>query len=196
MNTPDPHAAAALLPWYLNGTLAEVERAQVAAYLLERDGELDIAMWRAVQREVRTQPVADPGTELGWRRLRGELRRERQRAIAPGWKIAAAASVLLVIGLQAAILLRNPAAETFRPMSGDPVVPAGAWRVQVRFTDAAPAAGINALLLRLEARVIAGPSALGVYELAIPRAAGEGDAETLAARLRGEPLLQQVVVIR
>jgi hypothetical protein len=64
----------------------------------------------------------------------------------------------------------------------------------VRFVDTATISDINALLLRIDARVVNGPSALGLYELAIPRTAGDSGADALRTRLQREPLLQQVAI--
>ena len=107
--------------------------------------------------------------------------------------MAAAASVLVVLGLQSVILLRPESGARYEPLSGSLSIPADAWRVQVRFADAAAMNDITALLTRLDARVISGPSALGIYELVLPRAAAV-DAQALRALLAAEPLLSQVVV--
>ncbi|HEY6125645.1 MAG TPA: hypothetical protein VIV63_13420 [Steroidobacteraceae bacterium] len=186
---------SALIPWYLNGTLSDAERAQVEKFLRESpDAEPQLQMWRAVQLQTRTQPLADPGTELGWRGFRRELGRVKARDSMRLWRITAAASVLLIAGLQTAILMRQDDADRYAPLSGTTAVPADSWRVQVRFVETATVADINALLLRIDARVIRGPSALGIYEIILPRRPGDGDA-AVRATLQAEPLLLQAVVM-
>ena len=184
----------ALLPWYLNGTLPDSERAQVEAFFRESpEAESELQMWRAVQKDARSQTGATPGADFGWQRLRRDLRREKRRGSQWNWRVAAAASVLVVLGLQSVILLRPESGARYEPLSGSLSIPADAWRVQVRFADAAAMNDITALLTRLDARVISGPSALGIYELVLPRAAAV-DAQALRALLAAEPLLSQVVV--
>jgi anti-sigma factor RsiW len=184
----------ALLPWYLNGTLSQTERAQVEALLRESpETEAELQMWRAVQRDARAQTMEQPGVDFGWQRLRRDLKREQRRGSQRIWRLAAAASVLMIVGLQTTILMRSESGTRYEPLSGALSIPANAWRVQVRFAESATIADINALLLRLDARVISGPSALGLFELALPREAA-ADAQALRARLAAEPLMEQVVV--
>jgi len=193
MNAPAPFDVGALIPWYLNGTLSEAERTQVEALLRESpEAESQLQMWRSVQLQVKTQPSVDPGTELGWQRLRRTIKHEKGREPGRLWRMALAASVLLVLGLQTSILMRQDSGARYEPLSGTEALE-NAWRVQVRFVDSATIADINALLLRLDARVVSGPSALGIYELAIARAA-VASADALRNQLASEPLLQQVVV--
>lgn len=193
--TPASFDVGALIPWYLNGTLSDAERGQVEQFLRESpDAEPQLQMWRAVQLQLRSQVLADSGTELGWRRLRRELK-ERRVAPARAWRVAAAAGVLMVVGLQTAILLRQHGDERYSPLSGTTTVPADAWRLQVRFADSATMADINALLQRLDARVIGGPSAIGIYELAVPRGTAPGGIDNVRARFEHEPLVMQVVVM-
>jgi anti-sigma factor RsiW len=185
----------ALIPWYLNGTLSETERAQVEAFLRDSpEADSELQMWRAVQLDARAQPMAQPGADFGWQRLRRDLKREQRHGSLQSWRVAAAASVLMIVGLQTAILMRQDSGARYEPLSGTLAIPANAWRVQARFAESAAMADINALLLRLDARVISGPSALGIYELALPREAA-ADAQALRARLAAEPLLLQVVVV-
>jgi anti-sigma factor RsiW len=184
----------ALIPWYLNGTLSEDERVRMESWLRDSaDAQAELQMWRAVQRDARAQPDLQPGADFGWQRLRRDLKHEQGRGSRRTWRLAAAASVLMLVGLQTLILLRPESGARYEPLSGSLSIPTDAWRVQVRFVDSAVITDINALLLRLDARVIRGPSALGIYELALPRAAAV-DAQTLRARLAAEPLMAQVVV--
>jgi anti-sigma factor RsiW len=176
---------AALLPWYLNGTLDDAERQRVEAWLLAAPGrEEELAMWRAVQAQTRDAPAAPEFDELAWRRLRSRLPGARHAS----WlKIAAAASVLLIAGLQTAILVRDDAG-VHRPLSETPA--SGQWRLQVRFDDSATLQDIAALLDRHEAQFVSGPSALGLYTIAISRDAASTPQPLLEA-LRAEPLVTE-----
>jgi anti-sigma factor RsiW len=180
---------AALLPWYLNGTLDEAERARVEGWLRaapERDAEL--AMWRAVQADARIALPVPAFDEVGWRRLRTQLPGVRRNS----WlKVAAAASVLLIAGLQTAILVRDDAG-VHRPLSETPL--ADHWQLRVRFADSATLAEIGAMLERHDAQVVAGPSALGLYTLAIPKHLAPSSPQTLVEALQAEPLIVEVTV--
>ena len=57
--TPERHdEPAALLPWYLNGTLSDAERERVEAWLRAApEREADLTLWRAVQADVRIAPI-------------------------------------------------------------------------------------------------------------------------------------------
>jgi anti-sigma factor RsiW len=179
---------AALLPWYLNGTLGEAERQRVEAWLRAVPGrDAELAMWHAVQLQMRNAPAAPEFDELAWRRLRSQLPGVRRTS----WlKVAAAASVLLIAGLQTAILVRDDAG-VHRPLSEAPLP--DQWRLHVRFEESATLREIAALLDRHEAQFVSGPSALGLYTITVSRNAASAPQPLLDA-LRAEPLVTDVAV--
>lgn len=189
MSTPAPFDSSALIPWYLNGTLSPAERGEVEAWLVATGHDGDLKLWRAVQSEVRSE-IAEPATDLGWRRLRTELRPARQTIWQ--WRAALAAGVVAVASFQMLILWRQGHEGVHRPLSAAVAFPE-AWRFQVRFVETATARDINALLLRMDAQIVSGPSALGIYEIAIPRREG-AEADGLLNLLRHEPLIEQATL--
>lgn len=178
-----------LLPWYLNGTLTDAERERVETWLRDApERESELAMWRAVQADARQASPAPAFDELAWRRLRNQLPGARRSS----WlKVAAAASVLLIAGLQTAILVREDPA-VHRPLSETPL--ADHWQLRVRFVESATLAEISAMLERHDAQLVAGPSALGLYTLAIPKQAAPSSPQTLIEALKTEPLVLEVSV--
>jgi hypothetical protein len=81
---------AALLPWYLNGTLSPSESRTIARWLRKSHGALpdvgaprqtDLATWREVQRSVRSQPAAFPNPGV-WRRIASEISHSPCRPLA------------------------------------------------------------------------------------------------------------------
>lgn len=179
----------ALLPWYLNGTLAEDELRAVEAWLRDTPGaEAELDLWRAVQREVRAEALPAHDGDLGWHRLRRQLPRTRTRS--PAWSAAIAASLLLVAGLQTTLLLRGGDA-VHRPLSDAPG--ARQLRVQLQFAAGATLADVGTLCERYGARIVDGPSALGLYTLELPPDA-ESERDALLARLRAEPLVVAATV--
>jgi len=193
MSAPQPLDAGALIPWYLNGTLSQEARREVDAYLQRGDAQSELELWRAVQRHVRLEPLAVPGTDLGWRRLHAQISPAPSMARpAQHWRTAIAAGLLVVASLQTFILLRQDDSPFHRPLSGTATSTAYAVRMQVRFAPAATMAQINALLLRLDGQLTGGPSALGIYEVSFPRPT---DTPKLLLQLQREPLLAQVVLL-
>ena len=185
-----------LLPWYANGTLSPAEAEAVERELAESEvarGEL--RLWQAVARDVmdeRAMPVAD-GAELGWLRLARQLDAARPRPRLARWQMATAAALLAVIGAQSVFLYRSDRAhrEEIRQLGAAPGgVRENEWRVQVRFRDGATLAEIESLLAAAEARVVDGPSALGIYELAVSRARF-ADAQAAARWLGEQPVVAQ-----
>jgi len=193
MSTPSPLDPGTLLPWYLNGTLSAREREEVETWLVSSpEGQSELLLWRAVQIDTRARPAADAGSELGWRRLRTQLPApEQARKPANPWRWAAAASVLAILGLQSALLLRQPEEPMHRPLTA-PALAVEAWHLQVRFAENATLAQLQALLVRHDATIVNGPSALGIYTVAVPRA--DISADALAKALRAEPQVLQVSV--
>jgi hypothetical protein len=192
MSSTIPFDSSALIPWYLNGTLSTEERREVESWLIATGSDVELQMWRAVQQQVRTDITVEPGSELGWRRLRGQLG-SVQEATRPEWKwrAALAAGILAIASFQTLILLRQE--PVHRPLSGTTAASPDAWRVQVRFAERTTIGDINALLLRIDARIINGPSAIGIYEISIPRIAAP-HVDDLLQELRREPLIEQVTL--
>jgi len=185
-----------LLPWYVNGTLPPAEAQAVERELAQSEvvrGEL--RLWQAVARAVeeeRATGIAD-GAELGWLRLARQLRAATPRPRRARWQMTAAAALLAVIGVQSVFLYRSDRAhrEEIRQLGAAPAgVRENEWRIQVRFRDGATLAEIESVLAAAEARVIDGPSALGIYELAVSRARF-ADAQAAARWLSEQPVVAQ-----
>jgi hypothetical protein len=192
MSSTTPFDSSALIPWYLNDTLSTDERREVESWLMAAGSDVELQMWRAVQQQVRADTTVEPGTELAWRRLRGQLG-SAQEAMRPAWKwrAALAAGILAIASFQTLILLRQE--PVHRPLSGTTAASPDVWRLQVRFAERTTIRDINALLLRIDAHIANGPSALGVYEISIPRTAPT-NVDDLLQELRREPLIEQVTL--
>jgi len=182
-----------LLPWYLNDTLSRAERRAVEEHLGACAGcQEELDELRLLRRAVQDGAEPIPSPEVARRLMErveayeeGRRGRTGRRGLG-AWlafslprPLAVAALCLLVIqaAIIAALWLRGPG--EFRALSGPPAPAEG--QILIAFEASAPERAIRELLLSVEARVVEGPSPLGVYRLELP--AGT-DPEEIIARLR------------
>jgi len=160
-----------LLAWYANGTLDGPERARVAAHLAEcaRCRE-ELSFLTTLAASVRAadesgEPV-EAGAELGLRRLLREVRQSAPKAASARrrwWRPALAAAAILIIAVQGVVIGRLYQQTTYLQPLGGPGA-AGAV-LQVRFDPGARESQIRAALRSVDATLIGGPGALGVYRV-------------------------------
>lgn len=132
-----------------------------------RDLEAEIALLGALKPALAADAINPPG-ELGWRRLEAEIQREQvphqnvdSSSALRMWKVA---SVLLGLGVlgQAAYIVsmdNQPAYNTASAVDEDHVV-------GLAFEPEASVSDISTLLGEVEARIVDGPGALGLYRVA------------------------------
>ncbi len=193
-----------LLPWYLNGSLAPDERAEVEA-LLSRQPEARARLeeLRALaevvrEEEQRLQRENPLPLAMGWARLQRDIAPPPTPSRVP-WRPALAAAALLVITLQSALLLRGPAPQeaAWQPLSGQmnskPM--AGGYRVQLRLVDSARWQQVRELLQQLNAEVVEGPSAMGVLQVQVPANARFQDGRALLQWLQQQPEVQHAALM-
>ena len=201
-----------LLPWYVNGSLAQPERERVEAHL---------AACRRCQEEVRTcrrtaaeiagaGEVAPSPHPIQFQRVLARIeesdREERHdgggwRLLAPfralvratprplrGALVAQAAVIFLLVGFLAWGSLHpgspSPSPAVYRTLSDPAPAPVPTFRLRVMFSPKATEREIRGLLLGIRGEITAGPSPLGLYPVEVP-AAGDPAAGVLA-RLRSE----------
>lgn len=165
---------SALIPEYLNGSLDAARRRELEAALQRSPAlQAELEFWRGVaqrERALSAPEATEAELEFGLRRLLRDVRAEPPPRVArdrtPWWRSLAIAASLIVM-LQSVLLLRGPQAPDpgYRMLSG---IEAGAT-LQVTFAEDATAGQIRALLERLQLEVVGGPTALGVWRLALPQ---------------------------
>ncbi len=196
MSAESDRDLADLLPWLVNGSLAGAERTAVLS-LLSRSPEaaLELRLWKAVQAEVRREAV-EPGIEMGWRRLEKRVKQEEahERPVRY-WRIAAAAAALTIVGFQSLIVWRMEERDAvLRQLAAPAAVSAHEWLVQVRFIESASVAQVNALLAEAGGRIVDGPSALGVYQVAVARDGPFDGPDALLEWLRQQSIVEEGVL--
>lgn len=159
---------ALLLPFHANGTLTEPERAEVQAWLDTDDqARAEAADLAAMRADMQAEEFRSPG-EFGLARLLRDVDREQTAPIAAParrpWLWQAVAAVALA-GLIGQALL--PAATT--PEAGFEMAGAGGEvtfpTLTVAFAPDATESALRDLLLAQGAEIVAGPSALGLYQV-------------------------------
>lgn len=188
-----PHLATeALLPWLLNGTLADSERASVEAHLQacpQCRAEADR------QRELMSLYVAAPpaiglAAAESLARLQGRLGRDpvrdaigRVREALNWWRLGAALQFGIILALGTALWLqldpmsRGDAPRDYRGLS-DPTRSVAGDALVVFEADAS-AAEIGNALQRAGARIVDGPTASGAYVVRLERDAGAAALDAL-----------------
>jgi len=174
-----------LLPFYVNETLHDAERLQVEE-ALKGSAELqeEVALLKRLRAEMQGVSLETSPGELGLKRLQQTLRSEQTQVIAPptsandnimgwGWKAAAVAACML-LAIQTFVFAPNWSgddADLTAAGGGTISVPHGVL-YSVTFSPNAKEEDMRALLLSVGARIIDGPSAIGVYRLS---ASGKSD---------------------
>lgn len=213
-STLSPHEEIeALLPWYANGTLTPAETATVERHLAQCPAcRAELKQCHALATAVRDTAESWQPAPGGFDRLMAEIDRLEakptpaktrsppllQRILdwlgaTPNpvrWTLAlesmAVAALLLVVALP---MLRT--APEYETLSSD-TEPAAAKgpRLRVVFADSATVGDIRQLLRDIDGNIVAGPTALGVYTVALP--AADRPDQTLARALSGLRARNQV----
>lgn len=191
---------------WANGTLPEAERLALEQKMAEDPALAREAEFvKALRQNIQSEPVTPPG-EFGLARLRKAIHEEQnetQKSAAPAlatrknfWKPAAIAAGLMVV-IQAGLLMGpdrgtnttgNGTAIDVSPASGA-VVAAGP-RLQIVFDPSATMADIQASLLSVNGSIVAGPGALGIFYLQLPK---DAPVETAVERLRTFAFVEEVI---
>ncbi len=197
-----------LLPWYANGTLAPNELAFINAWLennMSRHPEItaELAWLRNTTAQLQNQsaPQADDaGLPDLMCRIAQEQAASRRVSHAASWQERATAwlnnvlgvrspalafSVAVVLCLQAgvigALMMQTPAEQT--PLSGGAphsvATPSESVLLTVAFQPHATELAMRTVLGNAQAQILAGPSALGLYTVAIPSATADRLTEQL-----------------
>jgi hypothetical protein len=205
-----------LLPFYVNGSLSDADRAWVDAYLHEHPAALAELNWyRSLQTKLREDVPAvssEVGMERALRRIRteGPAPQSARRAAAPSllerlrdWLSTivpqpmlrpAFAGALAVVALQTAVIVqlvieRDDESSQLRAIQGS-VVDKGPY-LKVNFKADAREADIRMLLVEVHGSLAAGPGQLGDYYVRIP----EPQLAAVTDRLKASGIVDGVAVV-
>ena len=186
-----------LLPFYINGSLSEAERAEVEQGLKENDDlAKEAELLSKLREQVKAQPQVQSPGELGLKRLEKTIKQEKIKGNSFGqfsskliarqnnnpWRVVALAACLLLV-LQTAINIQKYQSEDLTAASGATSISETA-DISVTFSPEATEAEIRQLLVDLHLHIVGGPSALGVYYIYV-----EGDVDKVTQVLRAQSKL-------
>lgn len=179
-----------LLPFYLNGTLSADENNKVAEALAQDEAlQAELSLLKNIQHQIKTQEFQQSPGELGLKRLQRDItksvqaQQQNNTTTSRFWPLTAAAACLIVI-LQTGYMISNSTSNsTLSPAGGTSLLNAVPTH-SVTFIPSAQEQDIRTLLLSLNATIVAGPSALGVYKLHI-----RNDADQALSRLQAQSSL-------
>jgi hypothetical protein len=178
----------ALLPWAVNGTLNEDEQAQVEQLLqTDEQARQELAYLQRLAREVKEDAPPGIASELGWQRFKRQLDQKPEDATSRlprkrlGSLLAVAAALVITVQFGWMLKMHTDNSELNLELLAESGLAGEEDRLllQVMFEPTVQIADINALLQQLDARIIAGPSPLGLYKVSIPRVDEDQTAELL-----------------
>jgi anti-sigma factor RsiW len=183
-NSAEHHEASALLPWYVNQTLAEPERQRVDAHLgVCANCREDLAAQQRICAAIEAQPALDYMPVASLKRLQARLDAQAESAAtfaAPqphpmhrlpwrGWMAASIAVMAVAVALLAAdrwaqieARLTQP---NYRTVTNSAPRPQGEV-IRAVFSPTITLVELQAILDEAQLRIVSGPTEAGVYSLA------------------------------
>jgi len=206
-----------LLPFYVNGTLGEADRAWVDSYLREHPAaNAELAWTRSLQTRIH-EDVPAVSSEVGMERALSRIRGERpasertRHAAAPTLveKLRdffasivpqpilrpALAGALALVAVQTVVIVQMAGeplddASQMRAVPGSAVVDQGPY-LKVNFKGEARESEIRLLLVQVHGSLAAGPGQLGDYYVRIPAE----QIATVTEKLRASSIVDAVAVV-
>lgn len=198
MNTAVEHVEDQLT-WYVNGTLGEAETEIVEKHLAScAHCRTELAWLREVRQQTQSNVpdfLPDSGLQQLMEKIRAEQRTAKQaprlwpRFELNWWSPAMGFAAILIV-LQAVVIggLLTRGDETHHTLSGRAASVEGTL-LQITFRPDAREADLRAVLSSVQAEIVSGPGALGVYTIEVP---SENSRSALAQLQRREDLVQSV----
>ncbi|MGD2118640.1 MAG: hypothetical protein PVG66_09785 [Chromatiales bacterium] len=193
-----------LLPWYVNNTLSDSEREQVEQFLQRSpEAQQEVERLKTLQQRVRQNQETFEGTELGWRRLQRDIRKQAQPSGQRFWstrmKQFAAVAATIVIGVQTALLYdqQNKLEQATRLLSGSSgsqsATAANQLVFRLKFRPDSQWQKVNELVDAIGGRIIDGPGALGLLTVSVAAEPDQAEQQRrLLDQLQQHPLVEHV----
>lgn len=192
-----PEGMDMLLPWYLNGTLEQVEQEAVKKHLRSCSicqGELEAIKKEQEIYKVATEEVPVPQTfphlmaeiekrkRTIWQRIDSLIPRPQ-----PSLAVALIATQFIVIAGLVGILALNPwgAGERFyRTLSGPAAIDGNGPRLSILFQDGVQEKTAREVILQINGTIVRGPSPMGIYTVELRSAMSPEELQGIISALR------------
>lgn len=184
-----------MLPWYVNGTLDSTQEKALEAAMEQDDALKQEMVWlRQLQDSIQQQEQPAPPAELGWQRLKREIHREKN-SVWKRWGVGAATAATVLFSMQMGMMIK-PEGQAIQVMSGAGQWEnlQGYWPVQVQFAETTSVAAIQQWAAPVQARIVDGPSALGMFVILIPQSEFT-DQQTLEEWLEQNAMVEHAAVL-
>ncbi len=182
---PQHIETAELLPWFATGTLEPMEQAKVERHLMECiTCRNDLRNIRAMAVKIAAADDPDPAAVFGFSRLKarieqiesGQGQRVSMRTLAARWlasnpwiKGAILAQAVLVLALASYAFLAKPTPQYYHTLAATPALAGSRTKIVVVFDNASAERKIRDVLVRVDARIVDGPTPKGAYTLEVAR---------------------------
>jgi hypothetical protein len=166
----------ALLPWFVNGTLAPAERASVERHLAECSRCRQEADWL---RGLHSACAEASATSAAAASLHRSLQGRRAARRAPPWFVAVALAAFAVAGTA---WIATSEQASYRTLGAPDARPATRGALVVVFDPSTSEFDLRRIVRAAGARIVDGPTATNGYVLGV----AEGDRERALAALRAE----------
>ncbi len=163
------------LPFFVNGSLQGSERQEVESHLRACDVcRQEVQALQAIRQEVKNGVMGNAPDELGWQRLKKQIRKEKHHTKQQPQRVwqAVAAAAVLAVAIQTALVYEHEAVTDGYQMLGVPDA-----SLQISFYPTVTEAQIRKILNDVNARFVDGPGALGIYRIELSDAATPSEAK-------------------
>jgi len=184
-HSENPHhtETAELLPWFATGTLEPIEQAKVEQHLMECIAcRKDLRDVQAMMLNITDTDNPDPATGFGFSRLKARIEKietgRRQgisvRTLTTQWlasspwiRGALLAQTALLLVLSSYLFLANPTPQYYHTLGATPALANTRTKMVVVFNSASAERKIRDVLIRVDARIVDGPTPEGAYTLEV-----------------------------
>ena len=167
-----------LLPWYVNGTLSSKEQSLVSEWLAKDEELKQQEAWlRQLQQEAKALEATKQEQvplDFAWQSFKRQLdspAQEKQTTKVNWWASVGIAACLTLVVQLGYWQWQWQQSTPIEMLSGDNLsaYQENHWLVQVQFSPNVTMENVAITLNSVELQIISGPSALGIYHLAVPK---------------------------
>lgn len=191
-----------LLPWYVNGSIADEDRAWVDAYIASNpEAKSELSFYQSLQKRMRENAPAVPvtiGLDKAMHLIRGDQPTFAEKLASFfggfGMRPAVAFAAVALFTIQAGVIftmMRQSTDDTNEIRALKAKVVNEGELLKLNLAPDAKEADIRLLLLSVQGDVVAGPGQLGDYYVRVP----DKTQQAARAKLQGNTIVQSVDIV-